>query len=427
MILHPLGNRGVFIVSAPEQAAFNETDSQLVEILANYLEVALDRVEREQTLRTRQRRLEMLHEATRDLVRAESEQVIAKRVVDAAQDVLDFSIVSVRLYDEQAGGLVPVAVSANLPDLLPERTVFSPDGESRNWEAFDAGEVHVYDDIEEVEYAVDQDTGVHSLMILPVGEFGTLAVGDTVVGVFDETDEFLGRILATAAETALQDLRRRSNLQDRRDELERQNDQLDEFASVISHDLRNPLNVASLQLELAQDECDSEHLDAVEQAHERMNVLIKDLLTMARQGEHVGELETIALGSLVEACWRTVDTATACIETDAPVQMRADRNRLQQLLENLIRNAVEHGGDDVTITVGTLDDGFYIADDGPGIDESGRKRVFETGYSTSAEGTGFGLGIVKQIVVAHGWEIAVTESEDGGARFEVTGVEFVDR
>ncbi|SDJ23701.1 Signal transduction histidine kinase [Halovenus aranensis] len=425
-ILHPLGDRGLFVVSSPEKDAFSETDNRLVEVLANYLEVALDRVEREQTLRTRQRRLEMLHEATRKLVRADSEQEIAEHVVDAAENVLDFSIVSVRLYDEQAGGLVPTAMSAIVPEILPERTVFTPEGRNLNWVAFEAGEVRVYDDIEELKYAVDQDTGVRSLMHLPIGEFGTIAVGDTTPGVFDETDEFLARILATAAETALQDQQQKTKLQDRRDELARQNDQLDEFASVISHDLRNPLNVAGLQLELAQDECDSGHLDAVAQAHERMDVLIEDLLTMARQGEHIGEMEPVALGELVERCWRTVDTAAATIDTVDTARIQADRNRLQQLLENLVRNAVEHGGDDVTVSVGILEGrGFYIADDGAGIEESDRKTVFETGYSTSDEGTGFGLGIVKQVVVAHGWEIAVTESADGGARFEVTGVEFV--
>lgn len=102
----------------------------------------------------------------------------------------------------------------------------------------------------------------------------------------------------------------------------------------------------------------------------------------------------------------------------------ADRSRLRQLLENLFRNAVEHGGDDVTVTVGELDHGFYVEDDGPGIPEEDREEVFETGYSTSDEGTGLGLCIVKEIIEAHDWEIRVIEGTDGGVRFEITGVEF---
>jgi signal transduction histidine kinase len=75
-----------------------------------------------------------------------------------------------------------------------------------------------------------------------------------------------------------------------------------------------------------------------------------------------------------------------------------------------------------------LDPGaVHVADTGPGIPESDREDVFEAGYSTTEGGTGFGLRIVKQVAEAHGWRVSVTESAEGGARFEVTDVEFVDR
>ena len=95
--------------------------------------------------------------------------------------------------------------------------------------------------------------------------------------------------------------------------------------------------------------------------------------------------------------------------------------RLRQLVENLLSNALNHGGDDVTIRVGQLPDGagFYVADDGPGIPPAGRDAIFDQGFSTTSDGTGFGLAIVKGIAEAHGWSVGVTESVDGGARFEV--------
>ncbi|MFB6197903.1 MAG: sensor histidine kinase, partial [Halobacteriaceae archaeon] len=123
---------------------------------------------------------------------------------------------------------------------------------------------------------------------------------------------------------------------------------------------------------------------------------------------------------------KNVDTREATLNTDTPGVIRADRSRLKQVLENLIRNAVEHGGDGVTVSVGAMDGGFYVADTGPGIPETEREEIFEAGYSTTADGTGFGLKIAEQIAEAHGWEITVTESEQGGTRFEFTGVEFVD-
>jgi PAS domain S-box-containing protein len=207
-------------------------------------------------------------------------------------------------------------------------------------------------------------------------------------------------------------------------QLERQYKRLDEFTSVVSHDLRNPLSVAQGRLELALEECDSEHLDSVHRALERMDTLIHDLLMLAREGKKLGTIQTVDLACLAERCWQNIANAEATLAIESERDIRADTTRLQQLLDNLIRNAVEHGGDDVTVTIGELDDGFYVEDDGPGISEGDRDEVFEAGYSTSKEGTGFGLSIVKQVADAHGWEIRLEAGSAGGARFEITGVEL---
>ena len=215
---------------------------------------------------------------------------------------------------------------------------------------------------------------------------------------------------------------------DRR-ELERQNERLDQFASVVSHDLRNPLQVLRGALDGARATDDLTHLDRGEQAIERMEVLIDDVLSLARQGQPIDETESVSLTAVADSCWEVVDAADATFVVADDYQFRADPSRLRQLLENLYRNAIEHGGTDVTVTVGRLPDGdgFYVADDGPGIPPEARDEVFESGYSTADGGTGFGLAIVGEIVDAHGWEIAVTESEGGGARFEITGVEAAGR
>jgi signal transduction histidine kinase len=90
-------------------------------------------------------------------------------------------------------------------------------------------------------------------------------------------------------------------------------------------------------------------------------------------------------------------------------------------------DAVGHGGPGVTVSVGRFgDDGLYVADDGTGIPANERDEVFEAGYSGAPDGTGFGLTIVRRIAEAHGWTVAVGESESGGARFEFEGVEFVE-
>jgi len=210
------------------------------------------------------------------------------------------------------------------------------------------------------------------------------------------------------------------------EQLERQNERLNEFTSIVSHDLRNPLNVAEGRLTLHQEECESEHLAEIEMVHDRMKRLIEDLLLLAREGGVIEETKPFDLSSTVERCFRTVDTADATLVNETTTIVRGDESRVQQLLENLVRNAIEHGGSAVTVTVGDLDDGFYVEDDGPGVDESERDRIFQSGYSTSSDGTGLGLDIVRQIVDAHGWEVHIASAADTGARFEITGVETVD-
>jgi signal transduction histidine kinase len=204
-------------------------------------------------------------------------------------------------------------------------------------------------------------------------------------------------------------------------ELENQNTRLEKFTGIVSHDLRNPLNIAQGNIDLAIETGDDDTLDTVKTALDRMEELIADLLALARQGKPIDETERVSLAELVESCWKMVDVAEAQLDIEADLTLDADPDRLQQLLENLIRNAVEHGGESVTISVGPLADdrGFYLEDDGPGIPEDTQDDVFDSGYTTSRNGTGFGLSIVKEIVDAHGWTIRVTNGDSGGARFEI--------
>jgi len=216
-----------------------------------------------------------------------------------------------------------------------------------------------------------------------------------------------------------------------RERLERENKRLDEFASVVSHDLRNPLTVVKGRAQLAGEKYDDDDVDAIIEAASRMEELIDDLLLLARQGEAVDETRPVRLPSLAEECWGLVDTDAATLELRTDLVVEADGSRLQQLLENLFRNAVEHAppagapADELTVTVGALEwtAGFYVEDDGTGVPPSERDSIFEAGYSTDKKSTGFGLSIVAEIAEAHGWDLSLAESDDGGARFEIAGVD----
>ncbi|WP_144919931.1 PAS domain-containing sensor histidine kinase [Halorubrum salsamenti] len=230
--------------------------------------------------------------------------------------------------------------------------------------------------------------------------------------------------------------------------LERQNGRLDEFASIVSHDLRNPLSVAKGYVDLATETDETAQLEKAAGALNRMDELVGDLLSLARQGESVGETEPVSIEALARDAWESVDTGGVELVVDGDVTVDANATRTRELLENVFRNSVEHGstcsraepddsvdrgrqspdddGDPLTVRVGDAafrgDDGaagrgFFVEDDGRGLPEEG-DRLFESGFTTAENGTGLGLAITKRIADAHGWEVRALTGESGGARFE---------
>ncbi|ELZ43674.1 PAS domain S-box [Halorubrum coriense DSM 10284] len=249
---------------------------------------------------------------------------------------------------------------------------------------------------------------------------GSLTVGaalGTVIGVYatriNQTNEQLAETVA--------------ELEQANNRLAMKNEQLDQFVDVASHDLRNPVNVAKGRIELARADSDSEHLETADAALERMTALITDLVSLTKAGDQIDEVSAVTLDAVSQSAWDSVETKDASLDVETELEISADESRFQQVLENLFRNSIEHGGDDVTVRVGALSNGFYVEDTGVGIPDDLRGQVFEDGVTTGGTGAGLGLTIIKQIATAHGWAIEVAESAEDGARFEFTGVEFPDK
>lgn len=230
----------------------------------------------------------------------------------------------------------------------------------------------------------------------------------------------IGILEAQAIEQELLAERRRI----RQEAARRRSQQFENFAKVVSHDLRNPLNVAWGRLDLARDENDSDHLSAIKDALARMDEIIEDVQMLTWSGQDVtGEdTELQRLGSVARTSWSYVDVGDARLEIEDNLTVCANHARLQRLLENLFRNAVEHGGPETIVRVGALPTGFFVEDDGPGIPRDKRTTVFDPGYSSGKDGTGLGLSIVKTIAEAHQWTVSVTTGRQGGARFEFIGI-----
>mgnify|MGYP000194576606 CR=1 FL=1 len=411
----PIQDVGVFQAAAEREAAFSERDAELAELLMSHVGETLSRLWSDQALRESEEKYRTVIEQSHDAVTIHRD------------DGYDFvNPRGTELFGRDEATILETDV----------RDVVHPDDHEKLTTVTDgAAEVG---DQETFEARVQRpDGGVRHC------EFST-----TIITYQGEP----------AVLASIRDITERK---ERERELERQNERLDQFAGVVSHDLRSPLNVAAGSLDLARETGDPEHFDRAADALDRMNSLVEDVLALARQGQLVDETESVSLADAASDAWNSVDTPAATINCEVDdACVAADHGRLLELFENLFRNAVEHGSthnrtaqqsddavehgstspdsgaqqdasgdgsDGVTVTVATLPDGFAVEDDGPGIPEDSLDDVFERGFTSTADGTGFGLAIVREIAEAHDWRVdAVPTDGDRGARFEVTGARVLD-
>jgi len=372
----PLDSIGLFQAVATERDAFDDTDRELGELLMNHAASAVERVRYESALRRQRDRFAALFENVPDAAVGfyfRDGDPIVERVNPAFEDVFDYE--AAEAIDE------PVA------DLIV------PDDERETADRYR----RKVQDGEGTEAEVERQTAD--------GERRPVLLRTAPVETEDGTSGY-------AIYTDIADLKRRE------EELARQNERLQEFAGVVSHDLRSPLNVATgyLQTALA-----DESVAPVEEALtslERMDQLIDDLLELAGSGQSVGESEPVDVDDVITQAWATAGPEDVALEQTPIGTLSADESRLRELFENCFRNVGDHTPEATTVDVGPLDDreGLYVADDGSGIPDHRRASVFDTGHTTDEEGTGFGLAIVEEIAEAHGWTVTIEDGIDGGTK-----------
>ena len=225
-------------------------------------------------------------------------------------------------------------------------------------------------------------------------------------------------------------------VQQRSTELERSNRALDEFARVVSHDLKAPLRgIATAAAWVIEDLGDAlpdearSNLDVMREQIKSMQKMIAGLLRYARAGRGGAEPETIDVRVLLEEIVTLLHPgkhATITIDTEMPT-IRTARAPLQQVFQNLLDNAIKHARrDDVRVRVRCRTTKemyeFSVSDNGPGIPQRHQERIWGLFNNLAAtrgvEGTGIGLAVVRRVVESRGGRIWVESAEGAGATFK---------
>jgi two-component system, OmpR family, phosphate regulon sensor histidine kinase PhoR len=218
-----------------------------------------------------------------------------------------------------------------------------------------------------------------------------------------------------------------------------------EFVANVSHELRTPLSLIKGYCETLIDGAKDDpavalrFLQTIEKHADRLTFLIEDLLTISRleSGQIVLNVQPVELAPLVQHLLderqERVKDKNVTVRNEVPAELfvRADTDRLEQVLLNLVDNAIKYGGSSVSVTVGARMAGeglveIHVADNGPGIAPEHRERIFERFYrvdrarSRDQGGTGLGLAIVKHIVQSHGGEVWVKSEPGQGSTFYFT-------
>jgi PAS domain S-box-containing protein len=390
-------------------------------------------------------RVAAVNRAAEELMYAHTPEAVGETLVEIVGDLLSYPLAGVWIPDDGDESLSPVAATDRTLELLGADAVedalppIEPGSLERS--VFEAGETRVIEEYAATDGEMGRDTPIETVVMVPLGEHGVLHVGSPTPDPPTDTELDLIGILARNAEAALVSTNREQELAAYRDELERSNQALQEFAYIASHDLQEPLRMVSSYVDLLESEYGdqfddeaSEYMTFAIDGARRMQNMIDALLRYSRVETRGGAIERTETAAIVEgvrdALQLRIEETGATVDIGSLPPVSADPDQLGQLFQNLVENAIEYAdesGVDPAIEVDAWREDntvqFSVSDNGPGIPARMDEDVFEIfnrGGNHNRDGTGIGLAVCRRIVRRHDGEIWVDQSGGAGATFRFT-------
>jgi len=371
-------------------------------------------------------RLQRLHEVTRQMMRAETEETLFQTVTEAASELLGFEYNTVRRYDSEREQLVPVAVSSALQDVSGDRRSYDR-GDTVQWRAIEDEEMLVFQSVAEIDDSADR-TGDGSMMVIPLRDFGVLTLGSPEPQTISEPDIHLAAVFRANIETAIDRVDHLQVLNNQQKQLNRQKNQITVLNRVLRHNIRNELaKLVGFQTELDEEITGetSPHIEQSFQCIQRIDSLaetarsIQKVLSGTQHRSHV-DLVDVTKRQITRAR-DTFDNATMTTEFP-PAAVVLVNERLPDGIWEAIENAVchndtaapkvhvsIHGVERTTETYQQL----TISDNGPGIPRQERDVISAESEHKLKHGSGLGLWYLKWLVDRSDGSLQFVESTFG--------------
>lgn len=387
----PIGIHGVLITSAVEPAAFDDRDMYFLQLLAQLVELTLDRTVNEQGL-------EAVQKTVRDALSAETNEEMVRIVLDEIPEALDLPIAGIWKYQAALQQLEPLGMTEKARELFEEAPTYEK-GESPAWKAFETGSTTIVSDVSKHPDTYDRETQIEGEILVPIGEFGILTAGSKYKNSFTELDAEILEILAANLEIVSQLIEQRQDIT-----------LLDQVvARILRHNVRNKLTPVigyANQIKKESETAVGSYADEIIKSSKELEKTSKHAREMRRIVQSRSEMTELSLETHVVQTVETVEENIS--EGELVVNIRdapevTAHPEFGTALRHLVRNGFEHNTSDdprVEITVAETAAGstIEIVDNGSGIDENELDILGEHGESALQHGSGAGLWIVDRVI-----------------------------